>query len=103
FHDSAGNEYHPLASNGGYRLTCSRLPKNLPIKMVFAVLSLGKLREGITMPKGGFSVSEWGGIKNVFDMLDSRPSPSTVIVKGEYRNKVKSFSVASTLNVKDGD
>lgn len=108
-HDSMGNPYTILASDGGYRLTCSKLPAHFTVRVIFAVVALGQaLIQHTNLPKSnsgqfGMSASTWKGVKSPFDMLGIRPSPDKVVANGKYTRILKSYSIASTVAVKDGD
>ena len=105
-HDSAGDLYTPLATESGYRLTCAKFPAHSTIHAVFAVVAFNPdfmPPSSRAVPGAwGFKAMEFAGTKSYFDLLDSRPFPSTVSVHGNYISVTKPFSVTENMTVKDG-
>jgi hypothetical protein len=107
--DEMGDVFTPLATNGGYRLICSKFPTRFTIKLVFATVAINQdvLR---TSPKPnlktgewGGAFSEWSGVKSEFDMLGIRPSPSRVAITGKYVKIMKPYSISTTVGVENGN
>jgi hypothetical protein len=102
-HDSSGNTYETLATEFGYRLRCGSLPSNFTVQLVFAVVSIGpNLRRD---PSGNWNLMamEFAGAKSAFELLDTKPAPSKIIVKATYRSKIKNFSVTKDVIVMAGN
>ena len=101
-HDDTGNTYTPMVSDGGYRLTCSKLPADFTIQVVFAVIAVtqqviqGTPRPELKKPEEwGLGLSEWSGVNSEFDMMDTRPSPNTILYEGQlYKNCEEIFGYA---------
>jgi hypothetical protein len=108
-HDSMGNVYTPLATESGYRLVCGKLPAHFTIQLVVAAVALGTLIIDLmpTHPTDpgiwGTTIEEIAGATSPFDLLDARPSPSTVMIKGSYIKKVKPYSITRAVNVENGN
>ncbi len=108
-HDTQGNEYTTVAYPQGYRLLCSRLPANYTLQTVFALVAakpdiLEKTKLP-TVPQGGVggAMSEWPDMKSQFDFFDVRPFPLSASIKGKYGKNLKTYSIAKTIKVGDGD
>jgi hypothetical protein len=100
--DSMGNAYTPLATRDGYRLRCGKLPAHSTVKIVFAVVSLGPSLLPARIPRTWGGLNE-GQVSDPFDLLDSRPAPSKIVVKGTYTRTMKPFSVMENIVVVDGN
>lgn len=106
-HDSLGTAYEILASNGGYRLRCSSLPRRATVRVVFAMVTVpAHLHFTDPLPNGGLGVrlSHYRNVKSPVDLLGPRPFPRTVVAGGSYRSNAKPFSVAPhAVEVGDGN
>jgi hypothetical protein len=110
--DDAGDIFTSLATDGGYRLRCSQLPKKSSVRVVFAAVgfSPSTLKNIIAPPdpKLGagswrMQASEWIGGKSLFEMFDQRPNPVMVKLDGSYRVKMRENSVSREVDVRDGN
>lgn len=105
--DNVGDIFTPLASKSGYRLRCSKLPAHFTVQIVFAVVTLYPSLISIppNIPKGawGMTGAELAGVHSIFELFDSRPSPSIVQLKGRYVRVLKPFKFENTVSVQDGN
>jgi len=104
--DNVGDVFTPLATESGYRLRCGKFPGRFTIRIVFGLVAIHPdlIPKQLPAPgKVGMSYVEIAGPKSGLDILDSRPSPSTVIVTGNYARKLKPYSIGCTIPVKDGN
>lgn len=109
-HDSLGNVFTPLATKGGYALTCSKFPAHFTIQLVFAVVRLLPKLPGmkvastdVVFGSNKTSVVALDGITSGLELFDKRPSPSTVFVTGGYARTVKRYSGDRVISINDGD
>jgi hypothetical protein len=108
-HDNVGDVFSPLASAFGYRLRCGKLPAHFTVQIVFAVVTLNPSlvpEENLhNMPKGtwGLSAAELAGVHSIFELFESRPSPSIIQVKGQYVRILKPFKIDRSELVQDGN
>jgi hypothetical protein len=99
-YDDLGNSYSPLASRNGYRITCAKIPSHSSVQLVFAVVSVTHCTP--TNPNILPGVGACGRnlpINNIFDALESKPSPKTVLVQGKYVRGLKPYSIRQNINV----
>jgi len=101
-HDSAGNIYTPLATETGYRVRCTRLPAHFTIHIVFALVTADNNFRPSISTGWGWKATDVGPLKSDFDVLGSRPSPSSVTIRGRYMRNLKPYSVLTTTPVADG-
>jgi hypothetical protein len=106
--DSSGNTYTSIATESGYRLRCGKLPAHFTIRIVFAVVGVSSLWKTLQVPQGplgtwGMGMAEFSGGSSLFDLLDPRPFPSRLTVKGGYLRKLKPFTVVETITVGDSN
>jgi hypothetical protein len=106
--DTEGNDHVTLATEGGYRLRCAKLPANSAVKLVFAVVEIDdkKLDPQATVKPGQFGMTMTGPLPlsfSEFDVFKPRPRPSTVTIKGSYKRQYKNFTLDKTIGVNDGN
>jgi hypothetical protein len=102
-HDNQGNLYTSLATESGYRLRCGKFPAHFSVQIVFAVVTV---RPDLLPKQSNFSgtyMTELTPTKSDFDLLDRRPSPSVVLMRGSFIRVLKRYSITGTINIKDGN
>ena len=100
-HDNAGDVFEILATKGGYRLICDKIPSHYTIQVVFAVVSLSSLVASNI--KGHISALELSGVESKFDLFGPRPLPQIVKVERHFTKKYQPFSDNYIVKVKDED
>ena len=107
--DNSGDVITSTATEAGYRLVCSSLPRKFTIRIVFALIDIDpRLLAAVTTPipqkkdKWGF-VSAEVATKDFFSLLDKRPWPSKVSINGDYTWKTKTKSISKTVKVENGN
>jgi hypothetical protein len=105
--DEMGDVFEELATDGGYRLICSKFPKNFALRIVLATVALNpKLTlfpPALKSGESGMSASEIAGSKSKFDVLNPRPAPSKVDITARYTRILKPFAFAMTIPVENGN
>lgn len=107
--DEMGDVFTPLATDGGYRLICSKFPRRFTIKLVFATVAVNpdvlrvSPKPNLKPGEWGGAFSEWSGVKSEFDMLGIRPSPSKVAITGKYVRIMKPYSISAVVAVENGN
>lgn len=108
-HDNVGDLITPLLTDGGYRLRCSKFPARYTVRIVFALATVDpQLVSILTRPippgKMNLSYAEIAGPKSPFDMLNTKPSPTKVLVEGSYTNSMrKPYPIKTTVTINDGN
>jgi len=106
--DSDANVFNALASDSGYRLTCSFFPSHSSIEIVFAAVATNNdLLKSMPPPKlkrgeWGFSVGEFkpeNKNDTVLDFWGPKPQPSAVRLAGTYRNGSRTYSIDKTVKI----
>lgn len=91
--DQQGDKFEPLLSENGYRLDCDRLPAHTSVQIVFALGAIipklhAEMEDGApAKAKPGQSwtaISEFDSTSGPDDFLDQPPTPSLVIIDGQY-------------------
>jgi hypothetical protein len=119
-YDNVGNVYTTVASDGGYRLTCSKIMAHSTVQIILAVVVVPQsLMQGapkVPQPKphahwlqsthtppgqGGIALNaeEWIGVNNVFDLFQAKPSPQKVLVVEKYMRGIKTYSIEKTFKI----
>lgn len=108
FHDSQGNVYSVIATQGGYRLRCGQFPNHYTMTLVFALVSvppkiMGGLANGVPAGKWGLADTILPAEESVFNELGPKPASSIVSVKAHYIKNLKPYSVSINITVEDGN
>jgi len=108
--DDMGDVFTPLATDGGYRLICTKFPRHFTLEVLFSSVSIDPdvLREA--SPARNLKSGEWGAtalelanVKSDFDMLGPRPWPLEVRVTGGYTRILKRHSLERVIPVEGAD
>lgn len=106
--DNAGDVFEHFITDGGYRLRCEKFPAKFTVQIVFALASINRdLQSKLSsreLKSGEWSITTGELMPiNKFDLLELRPSPSLVTIRGNYNSGAKRFSISRTLRVTDGN
>jgi hypothetical protein len=104
-YDSSGDPMNTIATEGGYRLRCDKVPSRYTINMLVVAVSVPEhyLSEHTTTPLAtdevNMNVIEMKAPESPFDILGPRPSPETVRLKGRYTRGIKPHTIDQTVPV----
>jgi hypothetical protein len=96
-------------TEGGYRLRCAKFPAHFSVQIVFALASIDPDLLSRVSNNKNLKPTEWGfGVAellptNKFAILETRPSPLSVTIKGNYSRILKRYSIARTIPVGEGN
>jgi len=106
---SLDNTFTLLATQGGYRLACVTLPPRQTVQIVFAAVAVHPDLVSHPQQLQSQSPGTWDiyadeirGAQSEFTLLDARPSPSIVKMRGSYTTTMKKCSITAEVNVTAG-
>ena len=107
-HDSLGNTFTTMASQNGYRLTCSNVHSHLTTVILFESVSpndavLKSLpRPNLKSGQWGFSAGEFkpsGPGGSLWGFLGPKPHPSLVSINGTYKKGERTYRINEKVKI----
>jgi hypothetical protein len=100
-YDNLGNIYKPLASENGYRLSCTKVPKHYTVQIVFASVRIRPdlLKRPALSPGATGLIVEEVNTKNIFDLLGPKPTVNEVFFNGAYTRSLKPYVLQQSIRL----